>query len=767
MVELEVNGTSVDLEKGTSIKFTKQVADLFDIGNVANSYTTAFTIPNTPKNAQTLQMLGITGDTSSVPYSQVFAALKYHGFSLVRQGWLNVKESGVGGYKGSILDGMIDFFKAIENKTMGVALNLENFEHEKNVETVVESFTNDYYRYIIADYNGRNQINVEFETGDPNRNGINIDYMVPCFNVAKLLELVMTTFGFTYSDLNIEELNELYITYPKSTTESTSETLYADLYKDFYITEDFVDIYTNAVWAPSQQAWTTQTVTTGAMQSDGYVVPIDGIYRLNLSVETYGNYAISGVGASPMGINVAVFVNNEAVIDFMSNPLEAVTGTATIFLNQGDIVTRKIVARKKYGTSPFVRTIEEIRHNSTYFKIYKVANISITDAFKDFQIKDFFKECLWYTGTTPVINQATNVISFVKLIDKLNTTNAIDYSDKFIARTKEIYTSGSFAQKNAFTHKYNQENDISQDGYLNVNNANLEDKKTIVASKIYAPEQTEYIFYDSDEVESFTSQKFRIWDVETKEENDGTATITYKGLNGRFYWLKINQSPVSEWILASELVESDPEIVEQVPYADIQGSTFSQIVPVKYAEYENVLNNMRVHTISLALTLPDFLDFDMNRAIYIEQEATYYIVNKVSFEEGAPSIAECFRISKRFATPAVFETISINLRATSTGKLFISVPKVNGYDIPVLVDSSGVVDGDTYPVEGFSLMGSPNMSLKMEDITGDMILNSFTIRVSTGSIERDYVYNGVPVPFSALEITNNTTKTITAQIQAV
>ena len=40
-------------------------------------------------------------------------------------------------------------FKAIENKTIGNDLDLTNFEHEKTLSTVINSFTNDYYNYII------------------------------------------------------------------------------------------------------------------------------------------------------------------------------------------------------------------------------------------------------------------------------------------------------------------------------------------------------------------------------------------------------------------------------------------------------------------------------------------------------------------------------------------------------------------------------------------------------------------------------------------
>lgn len=204
MVELIINGNQIELPKGTTIKYSKQISDIFDIAKVSCSFTSSFSFDKTPVNTQAMQQLGINGDSSAIPYQKNTSQLKANGFDLISKGWY-LPDNTIDRYSGSIIDGMIDFFKAIENKTMGKDLDLSNFNHEKLLNTVISSFTNNYYKYIIADYGGKNL----FESG------INIDYLAPCFSVRKLWELIFSTFGFKCDYTNLSYLDGLFLTYPK------------------------------------------------------------------------------------------------------------------------------------------------------------------------------------------------------------------------------------------------------------------------------------------------------------------------------------------------------------------------------------------------------------------------------------------------------------------------------------------------------------------------------------------------------------------------
>jgi len=253
MVELIVNDNLIELPKNTNIKYTKQISEIFDIASVACSFTNSFEFDKTPSNSQAMQFLGISGDGSTVPYNKNNSLLKVNGFDLVSKGWFDVGET-TETYKGAIINGMIDFFKAIENKTMGNDIDLHNFNHEKLLATVVASFTNEYYQYIVADYGGKNI----FE------NGINIDYLTPCFSVKKLWELIFSTFGFNCDYTNLGYLDGLYLTYPKDLAEQQQDELVAQLTRNFFKDESRVTVAGVSTIRPEYRHWDVSNVIAGS-----------------------------------------------------------------------------------------------------------------------------------------------------------------------------------------------------------------------------------------------------------------------------------------------------------------------------------------------------------------------------------------------------------------------------------------------------------------------------------------------------------------------
>lgn len=649
MVKLTANGQSFEGLDSQSIKYTKQIADIFDLAVVSSSYTNGFKIPKTPLNTQIMQGLGIIGDTSQIPYSKVGISLSDNGFVIFKNGWLSVSSTD-DYYNVSCIDGMIDFFKAIENKTMGSDLNLSNFSHIKDLPSVIASFTNEYYKYIVADYNGKN-IGINGTT-----EGINIDYLVPCFNMRKLFDLVMNTFGFPYNDNNIEEINDWWITYPKSPAETVNDELSAELNKSFFASQPYQLTGDNWTAQPSFKSWDTSVVNEGVLISNWtYKILDSSPYRIEVGSEMYALYRsrYNQSNERYLPITCLVLVNGNVVISFQSDPYEIVERDLVIFLNYGDILEFRYVVTPYFislvpgvsisgilGDQGYI--LREIRHNSTYLKVYKTnqGNVNLSDAFKDYQIKDFIKEVFWRTAVTPTTNMLTNEMSFVSLDERLDFSRAVDWSDKYIQRKKETYIQGSYAQKNIFKHKYNAEDDISQNGYLYVNNKNLEAEKTLVQSNIYAPELINFDFGNG-----IKTNKFAVWQRETKEDADGVLSIEYKGLNNRFYIMKLIESPTSTYTFISEAVPAITT-VSTFPYASTDGTTYDQIVPLKYNAYSGVLDNFRSHEIELALNLNDILGLYLTRPYYIKKEGMYYVLNRVFYQEGQTLTGEFIRINK-------------------------------------------------------------------------------------------------------------------------
>ena len=634
MTELTVNEKSLELQRGTSgIKYTKRISEIYNLAAVASSYTNAFRVPKTPNNTQIFQQLGLIGDTSNIPYERVPVTLSNHGFPVIKRGWLQIMETDKE-YKVNIIDGMVEFFKAIENKTMGVDLDLSEFNHTKTMFNVLNSFVDgEYYKYIVADYNGKRYGNIEAGSG------INIDYLVPCFSVQKLWEKIFTTFGYTYNPEPLSFLNGLYITYPKPPQENAEPELIAAANKTNWNSSAFAN-WQGQKYVPGQEFWSSATASQGSWQNNWqFIVPESGSYMFEVEIEAYVRWIhpISGpIGNYPA--QISIMVNGTVVFPMATNPDAAVTGSFINYYNQGDVIQVRLSATKPEGLNI------QIRHNNTNFKIYKVnlGEVSLSESLKDFAIKDFIKEIIWRTALTPVIDADTNYIDFIPMSQRLNFANAIDWSNKYVKRVTETYDVG-ISQKNAFRLNHNNQYDTRGDGFLYVNDKNLKDEQTLAASKLFAPEIFNAGFEDVTATTVAKTDTYRVWEKEPNTNQSGEMEIEYKGLNNRYHFIRYRESAqtfrfVSEYLNTTDLAVG-------VPFAVNNATLFDELIFSNWAGYSGVLNSFRMHTIELALSLPDIVQLDMTRPYYFAQEGQYYMLSALTWEEGKTCKGQFIRIN--------------------------------------------------------------------------------------------------------------------------
>ncbi len=639
MVELKVNNLPVELPKGTNIKYTKQISDIFDLANVACSFTNSFEFDKTPANTQAMQFLGISGDNSNIPYIKNEAVLKSNGFDLNSKGWFHMSSTD-DKYKGSVIDGMIDFFKAIENRTMGKDLDLSNFNHQKILDTVVESFSNEYYQYIIADYGGKVK----------NFDAINIDYLAPCFSVKKLWELIFSTFNFNCDYSNLSYLDNLYLTYPKDTAQEKQDTLIAKLSKEEYKSQYIISVA--GVSQPSQfYSWYPYKITQGELMPGDwkFVVPSKSSYFFDFQIEMYVTYRRPNYYNPNVDVSVEILKNGIRIGGYNSPYNE---GTDEVIVGEkreiqfteqceaGDVIEVKIFSPQTLQFRNRNYRCYEWNHKKTEFKIYKtdLGTTNLENELKDFLIKDFIKEIIWRTGLTPLLDKDTKTVYFKTLDSRVDFNNAQDMSHTFVRRSSETYTN-EYAQKNIFKLKKNNESDNSGDGYLYVYNRNLEDEKVIVQSKIYCPDLK--IVTD---ISGFSTNQYKIWEKEIKGIENGIVQIEYKGLSGRFFFIR-KQNIQGNFTLSSDKL-NDQIIVSEIPAGINTDTLFEEAIYKNYSEYQKIFVNFRIHNIELVLTENDFIGLDLTRPIFFKQENAYYICNKVNFEEGKNSIGEFIKINK-------------------------------------------------------------------------------------------------------------------------
>lgn len=632
MVEVIINDSYVQLKKGEKIKYTFQVNDIFDLATVNYSFSNSFNIDKTPENTQTLKGLGLVGSVSDVPYSRVSARILNDGFDVISIGWLEIKTTSTT-YQINIKNGVIDFFKDIENKTIGNDLNLSEINHSKTLDNVVNSFSNTFYKYVVADFGGFLQLN--FVSGTRT----NIDYLAPSVWLKYIWDKVFSTFGWTYSGaiFSSEDFTEIFLTYPKAPETESVNIVVADLKKNEYVENGFSVVNGEKVFNKNYN-WDESNVTEGNLISNwSYRIPSDGGYNVNAIPKGYV-YHILGI-KRPYLFRIKRGSRNYEILT--TNVGEEANLSFNDYFYEGEVLTFEII-------SPSIQ-VDPLRlfNNGIEVKISKTSlgEIDFNNSLQDFSIKDFIKEQSIRLGLTLIPDVDSRNIHFITIDERITNNEVEDWTDKYVERTKEEYVINSYAQKNAFRHKYNGENENHSDGYLYVNNKNLSEEKNIFTSRIYAPSlgltniRTRFT--------SFNSPILPIWESEVKEvsTDEGTTFETeYKGLNSRFYYIR----PIvrNQQIHFISLVLGGQRTENQHLVANVQDCYFIDLVEKYYAGYTSLLNDSKIHEIDLKLGLADVLTLDMLKPKHFEQEASDYILNKLSWIDKEICTGEFIKINK-------------------------------------------------------------------------------------------------------------------------
>ena len=397
MVQIQYLGRFLDIKETEKVTYTIQVQDLADVSSVASSVTTSFKLPKTKNNYEALKSLSLPSDTSNLPYLKNVCKLYNFGTTLIDNGWLKINNSDEESFNVNIENGIIDFFKAIEGKTIGNDLDLTDTNHNKDLITVMDSFNRTDYTYIIADYNG---LNTYLKGGV---NYINVDYLVPSLNSKYIWDKIFNSIGYTYSGsiFSSESFTNLWVTYPKAPpTEADDE----------QIPDPVLRLSTNKTWnieffledlTYNIIEFDLENVTTNDNNflNNKLIVKHTGTYNLKSIIDGYADYVVTNNwgdenGSEKSFLLPALRING--VIKLFSND-------DTLNLKQGDIVEFLCTW---YGLSGgYISRIREIVFNSYDFKLYQISQqvVDFGSEFLDVSLSEFIKEIMMRFALTPLL----------------------------------------------------------------------------------------------------------------------------------------------------------------------------------------------------------------------------------------------------------------------------------------------------------------------------------------------------------------------------
>jgi len=608
-MRLFILGQEIELKNDGKLAQTKQVNDILSLSTRQTNYTNSFSITRTAKNIRTFEGLGIIGNDSNVPYQKNVASLfNDAGECFVFEGWAVVSETAKD-FKCNIYDGNLEVYKVIENKTLA-DLDLTALSHSKTTAEVVSTFDNSKpYKYIIADYNGM----ALYDT-----NKINIDSLVPSVKVSWLVDKIETYSGFTFNGsfkTDPDYLN-LFMTYPKGTPSNLGTT---DIFISTALTPDTPLLTVGTYSTLVDLTLTNANKDFNSLENHSVKIEINSAFTFNAE-DRYGvSYIASG--------NIYMKKNG---IDITVIPINSGYSELNTILNINDVVTFYAVVDAE--------TPLAITGSFTDIKIKKYNSLSIDflEELKGFSMRDFMNEIIWRFGLTLFKEKYTNIYDFKSISEITNFENTIDWSNKFVSKEGEKYIFGSYAQNNWMRYKYNDDNANHNDGYLSIDNKNLDDSKTVIPSKIYSPELS---FSDSI---GFTSRVYKLWDKEPKDN----GTTTYKPLANRFYFMRSIEntfdSPVT--IGSPSLVTSTTVTV--APIESFTGLSFKEIISKYYPDIKKILNKTQVLNVKLNLKDSDVTDVDFSVPYYFKQLGGSFMLNKISnFIPGKETTVELIRLN--------------------------------------------------------------------------------------------------------------------------
>ena len=615
LTEIFYKGEDLDLYEDKGLNYTIQVNDIGEIKDRQASYTNSYEVPKTPKNIRLLGGLALPSDTSVTPYTQDNCQVKIEGFDFIVKGWLNVKDTD-DNFKIYIYSGIVGFFKAIENKTLGKDLDLSEINHTKNVAAVVNSFTSNAYRYLITDYNGLTHYGTSGEK-------INIDYLVPSVNVRYLWDKIHNKFGFNYtgSTFSNSYFNNLWILYPKGLGSDSPLTSIHSVDFTYFI------------------EYTTIATQNYIFPASTFTVPERGFYRVRLK----GDFR-SGFGELPFGssFDLRVFINDVSNFVSIKNlyglslPQDVDEYIVTLELNAGDVIS--------VGFNWISNSLMRLHVDEGKFEVYQVSEsqVSFIDELADYNITDFVKEILNFFALTPYTDEHSNTIDYLNLYERVVSAPTEDWSDKYIERESESYVFQDYAQRNIFSYQYNDKNSSYHDGALVINNINLKDKKTVFSSKHYSPERDLTQFYLGSVGYRFM-RIFKLYEKEIKEDG-GVQTIKYKGLSKRFHYAKSIKIDTSV-IIGSETLNQEATVTS-LPIADFSDLSWQQIINTNYYQFGRILNDSRMHKMTLHVNPADIMVLDLKKLYYFEQEQQYYFFNSVQYAGDNTAKVEAIRVKR-------------------------------------------------------------------------------------------------------------------------
>ena len=594
MEELYINDILIELPL-KSVSRTLQINDIGDVQDRQANYSNKIKIPRTPNNIATFEMLGIVGNKTRIPYSEVNVKYVVDGIELISSGKGIIKNTN-NVFNLVIYDGNIDLLDTLGDKRLST-LDFSAHNHDLTLTSYFDSFSNTSgYIYGLGRFYDNSPIN-----------GFNIDLQNSSFYIHTLIDMIfdeenITISGDIFTDADyksrVTSMNNGYL---RNSTDSLTLKYSQDT--------SLLPIFNESFAQP----------TTKKYLIDTYNTTNHSIFNISL----IGTLSII-TGTNPRVITTVddLEISNRSVSSGAINEvynIEAVSGVSIkIFI---EVTSEFLVSDTIHFDTDYITTIYE---NDISIPI------NFNELIGDVKRIDFVKDVMQRFGLIFRRKRISNEYEFIRIGELLaDKVNAENWTDKYSSFVNESYNSG-YAQTNFAKHKYD-DNDSGTDqtfadGDLLIDDINLNQTKTILNS----------IFKASELIDNFNILKqWELKDDLVQPKDDGLRIFKINSVLDSFNY-KFNDS-----------IDSLSNFTGTVPYLSFSSLAYQNELDKYYLEFQSLLNSYKKITVECNLSLIDIYELDFFKLKYFKQLSKLFYLNKVSnYKKGRKTKCEFIEIGE-------------------------------------------------------------------------------------------------------------------------
>lgn len=607
--ELFVNNILIELPEKV-VSRTLQVNDIAETKDRQSNYSNNIKIPRTSKNISTLELLGIAGSGSNIPYTNVSVKYVVDGVELITSGKGVVKNTN-NNYNLVIYDGNITLSDLLGKKELS-SLDYSAYNHLLTESNFTGSFGNTIgYIYCPAQFYERASVQT-----------FSMDVMTPLFYISTLFNMIFTQNGYTViGDIltdadflcRVTSMNNGYERIHTETLSLKASETNIDSIDDSFIFSG----------QPEPQTYILDSYSAPSLKT--YRVSFAGSIDVSLGTDfalvTYVNGSIRDTIPFESGASFSIDID--------------------MALSSGDLLETGIVITPHLALDVGDPSLVVFEAGYTR-KVYQ-NTITIPVNFEDmigdtFQI-DFVKDIMQRYGLSFRKIPFKDEFEFKKIQSIVtDKVNAEDWSNKYSGVLDEKYKP-NYAKTNYAKYQYDSsDSNIEQtfaDGELTVANENLAETKTMFSSIFKASGLVSSIYYG-----------MKHWILKTENDVD-TLVINNDGL--RLFCVNLNAGVLKYHYKYGEST-SFFTFTGTIP--SLQFVTYQTDIDNNYLEFQSILNDYKDVVISLNLSLLDIVNIDFFKLKYFEQLGAYYYLNKiVNYKKGKVTKGQLIRIGADIQPP--------------------------------------------------------------------------------------------------------------------